>query len=372
MSKGTNNYNYNDEIAAINKAVEKADDNDLRRALEKSNNQIKLAPLLLTPRTADNIELLVSPRAIAGQEEALKKIKNAQKKAHTLSPLFLPKKALGITSSLADKFELTSRADEFGLTSRADEFGLTPSTIAAQIDRLRQFEQQRGPKFVDIVEDEAYLSLVAKCQADPFMIMGYQNGHPNLFYESKWSAVGNDSFLGYIYIPREPDLNNRKYTRYPNKFMSNTDGKTIVNLSLHNWAFGMNYWHDKINNDYQDMNRNVRIQMSRLGGISKVESSVEDADFFSISETPKSIPYLVHGSSYSPDTGVIALDEKKDVCFCLITIQDSLVLAIYFLRDKDKYDIAYGGTRKRRRQTKRRQTKRRQTKRRQTKRRQRL
>ena len=435
MRKGKGKNNYNDEIAAIEKAVEKADDDALRRALEESNKQKKLAPLLLTPRTntafgsilseraidgqeealqkyqylksvgkqnennsrrslspiaannsnltrltesakrtgitlpplylqvnpsdadefgftprtAATIKLLVSPRAIAGQEKALKEIKNAPKKAHTLSPLFLPKTELGFTQS------------------DADEFGFTPRTTADQIARLQQFEQH-GPKFVDIVEDEAYLSLVAKCQADPFMIMGYQNGHPNLYYESDWKIKKERTlFIGRIYIPREENLNDRKYTRYPNQLMSNTDGKTIVNLSLHNWAFGMHYWHDKINNNYPEMNRNIIIQMSNPNGISEVESNGgPKTDFFSISTALKSISYSVHGSSYSPDTGVLALDDNKRNCICQIMIENGPTLRLSFYRDKDDYKInTRGGTRKRRRQTKRRQTKRRQTKRRQ-------
>ncbi len=248
----------------------------------------------------------------------------------------------------------------------AAEFGFTPRTAANQIKALQQIEQQHGPKFVNIVEDKAYLSLVEKCLNDPFMIMGYQNGYPNLHYESTWEKEEGkeNTFIGRIYIPIEDDLNKRKYTRYPNPLMSNTDGKTIVNLSLHNWAFGLHYWHDN-NNKKNSVNQiDINIKMSDTLGVSEVESTVDDAGFFSISKTQKSIPYIVHDSSYSPDTGVLALDGYK--CACEIKIENGPILALVFYRDKDDYvrNSKIGGTRKRRRQTKRRQSKRRQTKRR--------
>lgn len=314
----------------------------------------------LTPRTSASIESLVTPRAYKDQARRLLEIekintglKKAPKTAHKPAGITLPPLIL----------------------RTAAEFGFTPRTAADQIAGLRQFEQQHGPKFVNIVEDEAYLSLVAKCITDPFMIMGYQNGRPNLHYESTWKINNNKNiFIGRIYIPKEEDLNDRKYTRYPNQLMSNTDGKTIVNLSLHNWAFGMHYWHDKINNNYPAMYRDVSIIMvSNETGVSEVERTVEDADFFSISKTPKSIPYLVHDSSYSPDTGVLALDDNKHTCICQIIIENGPTLKLIFYRNKVDYNLnTSGGTRKRHRQTKRRQTKRRQTKRRQTKHRQRL
>ena len=248
----------------------------------------------------------------------------------------------------------------------AYEFGLTPRGAAAQITALQQIGEQHGPKFVYIDDkDEAYLALVAKCLADPFMIMGYQNGHNNLHYESTWKKEeGNENtFIGRIYIPIEDDLNDRKYTRYPNPLMSNTDGKTIVNLSLHNWAFGLHSWHDKKKTSKKQID--INIKMTKSIGVSEVESTVSNPDFSSISETQKSIPYILHGSAYSPDTGVLALHGDK--CACEIEIENGPILAIVFYRDKDDYDsqiAQIGGTRKRRRQTKRRQSKRRQTKRR--------
>jgi len=292
----------------------------------------------LTPRTSASIESLVTPRAYTDQARRLQEFANTPKTARKQAGITLP--------------PLTSR-------TAADEFGLTSRTAADQIAELRRIEQQHGPKFVNIVEDKAYLSLVAKCMTDPFMIMGYQNGRPNLHYESKWKIMNEGkTFIGRIYIPREEDLNHRKYTRYPNQLMWNTDGKTIVNLSLHNWAFGMHYWHDKINNNYPKMNRKISIKMSNLDGISEVERTVEDADFFSISKTPKSIPYLVHDSSYSPDTGVLALDDNKHTCICQIIIENGPTLKLIFYRNRDLYiENTSGGTRKKRRQTKRRQTK---------------
>ena len=331
----------------------------------------------LTPRTSASIESLVTPRAYKDQARRLLEIEKINTGLHHLSfntslsgaemtglePLFLKKAPITAHKPAGITLPPLSLQVNPSLTA---EFGLTPRTTAAQIAGLQQFEK-RGPKFVDIVEDEAYLSLVAKCMADPFMIMGYQNGRPNLHYESTWKIINNKKiFIGRIYIPREEDLNDRKYTRYPNQLMSNTDGKTIVNLSLHNWALGMHYWHDKINNNYPTMNRKIIIQMPYLDGISEVESSVEGADFFSISKTPKSIPYLVHDSSYSPDTGVLALDDNKHTCICHIIIENGPTLKLIFYRNKVDYNLnTSGGTRKRHRQTKRRQTKRRQTKRRQ-------
>lgn len=241
----------------------------------------------------------------------------------------------------------------------AAEFGFTPRTAADQIKALQQIEQQHGPKFVNIVEDDAYLLLVEKCMNDPFMIMGYQNGYPNLHYESTWKETNKkNTFIGRIYIPREENLNDRKYTRYPNPLMSNTDEKTIVNLSLHNWAFGMYYWNDKSKHSKKIID--VSIHMSDETGVSEVESTVENADFFSISKILKSIPYLVHDSSYSPDTGVLALDDKIDKCLCKIAIENGPILKLIFYRDKDDYKLSIGGTRKRRRQSKRRQSKRQQ------------
>lgn len=251
----------------------------------------------------------------------------------------------------------------------AYEFGLTPRGAAAQITALQQIQEQHGPKFVYIDDkDQAYLALVAKCLADPFMIMGYQNGHNNLHYESTWKKEEGkeNTFIGMIYIPKEDDLNDRKYTRYPNPLMSNTDGKTIVNLSLHNWAFGLHSWHDNNNKKNSENQIDINIKMPRKRGVSEVESTVSNPDFFSISETQKSIPYIVHDSAYSPDTGVLALDDAHHICLCNIEIENGPILRLSFYRNIDNYEhnSQIGGTRKRRRQTKRRQSKRRQTKRR--------
>jgi len=243
----------------------------------------------------------------------------------------------------------------------AHEFGLTPSSAADQINRFQQFEKH-GQKIVKIVEDVAYLSLQAKCLDDPFMIMGYQNGHTNLHYESTWEKEEENIFIGRIYIPKDDDPNNRKYTRYPHPFMSNTVGKTIVNLSLHNWAFGMYYWKKKSQSSEKEID--VNIKMSDTLGVSEVEKTEKKADFYSISKTQKLIKYTIHDFSYSPDTGVLALD--GDTCRCKIEIENGPTLILIFYRNKDDYDRTskIGGTRKRRRQTKRRKSKRRQTKRR--------
>ena len=228
-----------------------------------------------------------------------------------------------------------------------------------------------------------------------FMIMGYQNGHPNLLYKSIWSESESDgisTFTGDIYIPKEVDINNRKYTRYPNSSMLNVDGKTIVNISLHRWA---NIWDEDnnvplnvISQSRDSGSKFLSIQMADAYGVEEVIGPA-DADFSSISLDKKEILYIRHGQhgmSFSPDTGVIALVDKVENPNCSISVIDpmdgrTLKLKLNFHRmeympPSDKvpvYDMfgakvvpgkkTPGGksrrTRKSRKQRRRRQTKRR-------------
>ena len=261
---------------------------------------------------------------------------------------------------------------------------MSPSEMEAQIQAYTQFN--KGRKIVEINENSGeYLDLLFDNLSKPFMVMGYQNGEPNIFYESIYWHYRTQSYeqryICHIYIPRDIDKNNRQYTRYPNPTMLDVDGKTIVNISLHRWA---NIWDDNKNiplgnNTHEDSaEKNLLIYMTETNGVDEVLGD-ENAEFTSISEKEKSVPYMRHGNrgmAFSPDTGVIALDDSVDNPNCIINITDptderklQIFIDIYRTYDGYKKRITYGGKSRRRRNTRKlRRNKRRQTKRRPAKR----
>ena len=207
------------------------------------------------------------------------------------------------------------------------------------------------------------------------MIMGYQNGEPNLLYKSKWVdstiAGGIPTYTGHIYIPEEFDITKRQFTRYPNPTMLYVDGKTIVNISLHRWA---NIWDDTENiplgiiNDTMDSGqKSLSIYMTDQNGVEEVFGT-KDADFTSISLIETPVLYMRHGErgmAFSPDTGVIALDDSNKNPSCTIHVTDKtdgrqLVLVLNFHRQ----ELNPGGKSRRRNTRKPRKHRRRQTKRR--------
>ena len=210
-----------------------------------------------------------------------------------------------------------------------NEWGLSKEEIQEQLQGLEKYNNNKIV-IVDKDSDE-YVNLEYESMKMPFMIMGYQNGNPNLLYKSIWSESKSDDismFTGDIYIPNEVDINNRKYTRYPNSSMLNVNGKTIVNISLHRWA---NIWDEDnnvplnvISQSRDSGSKFLSIQMTDAKGVDEVIGP-DGADFKSISLTKKEILYMrhgIHGMSFSPDTGVIALDDNDLNPSCSIIVRD--------------------------------------------------
>lgn len=261
---------------------------------------------------------------------------------------------------------------------------MSPREIEAQKQAFEQFN--KGRKIVEIDENsDEYGELLVDNLNNPFMVMGYQNGESNILYKTKLirgcSGDGIERFAAYIYVPKDLDKNNRKYTRYPNPTMLNVDKKTIVNISLHKWA---NIWDDNNNIPLSNGSKALLIHMSEPRGVEEVIGT-EDADFISITEKEKEISYERHGErgmSFSPDTGVIALDNEIAEPSCVLYVTDptdgrKLIFFLKFFREFDDYnnhrvfseDNKSGGKSRRRRITRKlRRNKRRQTKRRHAKR----
>ena len=242
-------------------------------------------------------------------------------------------------------------------------------------EQLKEFEKYNNHRIVIVNEDsDEYVNLSIENLGKPFMIMGYQNGQPNLLYKSLWyesESDGIQTFTGHIDIPREVDNNNHKFTRYPNPSMLNVDGKTIVNISLHLWA---NIWDEDdnvplgtVSETHDSGSKFLLIQMTDAHGVEKVFGT-EDADFTSISLVEKEVLYMRHGErgmSFSPDTGVIALVNKENNPSCIINVIDptdgrELILVLHFHR-KPELPVPGGKPRRTRksRKNRRRQTKRR-------------
>lgn len=259
---------------------------------------------------------------------------------------------------------------------------LSPSEMDAQIQAYEQFN--KGRKIVKIDENSPeYLKLLSENLAMPFMVMGYQNGAPNILYKTiVWSDdILPDSsriIVAKVFIPIEIDKDNRQFTRYPNPTMLNVDGKIIINISLHNWA---NIWDDNKNIPLaEEGKKSLNISMLYYYGVEEVIGT-KDANFISISKEEKLVPYMRHeksGSAFSPDTGVIAIDDNYGVNdqynpMCDLYVTDptdgrKLRLVLSFVRYYENYETKGGKSRRRRITRKPRRNKRRQTKRRPAKR----
>lgn len=282
----------------------------------------------------------------------------------------------------------TAQLKRMGLlesSPRPNEWGLSQQEIKQQIKALTQIyaskrETALNPEYIKTVmideNSDEYLNLIKENLSMPFMIMGYQNGEPNLLYKSEWdnfiSADDIPTSIGHIYIPEEDvDITERKFTRYPNPTMLNVNGKTIVNISLHRWA---NIWNDDnniplgtINDAKNSGQKSLSIYMTDTNGVEEVIGT-EGADFTSIllDETP--VLYMRHGErgmAFSPDTGVIALDDSNKNPSCTIHVTDptdgrKLILVLYFHRQ----ELKPGGKSRRRNTRKPRKHQRRRTKRR--------
>lgn len=271
----------------------------------------------------------------------------------------------------------TAQLKQMGLlvsSPRSNEWGSAQEEMEEQRQALAQFNKKNTLVTVDENSNE-YINLLYENFSMPFMIMGYQNGEPNLLYKSVWVnstiARGIPTYTGDIYIPLEADINNRQFTRYPNSTMLNVAGKTIVNISLHRWA---NIWDDDNNiplgtiNDTKDSGqKSLHIYMPVQNGVEEVIGT-EGADFTSISLLEAPVLYMRHGErgmAFSPDTGVIALDDNVNPSSCTIHVTDptdsrQLVLVLNFHRREQKP----GGKSRRRNTRKPRRNQRRRTKRR--------
>jgi hypothetical protein len=256
---------------------------------------------------------------------------------------------IGPNTGLPPSRPTTAQLKRMGLleSPRQNEWGLSPSEMEAQRQALAHTKDT-----VPVDENsDAYTNLLVDNLSMPFMIMGYQNGQPNLLYESVWNVPITDgditTYSGHIYIPPEADINNRQFTRYPNPTMLNVYGKTIVNISLHRWA---NIWDDinniplgTINHTKDSGQKSLFIYMTNASGVEEVIGT-KDADFTSISLVEKTILYMRHGErgmAFSPDTGVIALDDKNKNPSCTIHITDptdgrQLILNLIFHRTLPK------------------------------------
>ena len=260
-------------------------------------------------------------------------------------------KDMGLLESSRDnEWGMSSHKNELRMSSRDNEWGMSPREMEEQRKAISQMTNKKDTVYVDENSDE-YISLLNINMRYPFMIMGYQNGQPNLFYETECIQLYKPSINGEIYecesyeckifIPREADINDRKFTRYPNPTMLNVDGKTIVNISLHQWA---NIWDDDNNRPLGQTNtemtsgqKSLNIYMANTKGVEEVKGT-EGADFTSISLEEKPILYMRHGDfgmAFSPDTGVIALNNKENPIHCSIHVTDptdgrKLLLLLYF------------------------------------------
>jgi hypothetical protein len=249
----------------------------------------------------------------------------------------------------------SSHKNEWGMSSHKNEWGMSPREMEEQRKAISQMTNKKDTVYVDENSDEYDNLLFKNMNIDPFMIMGYQNGQSNLLYETVCTEVHFEEkkyqykiYRCKIFIPREADINDRKFTRYPNPTMLNVDGKTIVNISLHKWA---NIWDDdnnrplgQTNTEMTSGHKSLNIYMFNTVGVEEVKGT-EGADFTSISLEEKPILYMRHGVnglSFSPDTGVIALDDKKDNPYCTIHITDpsdgrKMVLMIDFYRKEEDF-----------------------------------
>jgi hypothetical protein len=281
---------------------------------------------------------------------------------------------IGPNTGLPPSRLTTAQLKQMGLlesSPRPNEWGLSPSEMEAQRQALAH---TKDTVRVDENSNE-YINLLYENFSMPFMIMGYQNGEPNLLYKSVWVnstiAHGIPTYTGDIYIPLEADINNRQFTRYPNPTMLNVAGKTIVNISLHRWA---NIWDDDndtplgtINDTMDSGQKSLKIYMTNPNGVEEVIGS-KDADFTSISLLEATVLYMRHGErgmAFSPDTGVIALDDNVNPSSCTIHVTDptdgrKLILVLNFHRREQKP----GGKSRRRNTRKPRRNQRRRTKRR--------
>jgi hypothetical protein len=278
-----------------------------------------------------------------------------------------------LESSHKNEWGMSSRDNEWGMSSRDNEWGMSPREMEEQRKAISQMTNTKDTVYVDENSNE-YDNLLFKNMRYPFMIMGYQNGQPNLFYETECKQLYKPSINGEIYecesyeckifIPREADINDRKFTRYPNPTMLNVDGKTIVNISLHQWA---NIWDDNNNRPLGQTNtemtsgqKSLKIYMANTKGVEEVKGT-EGADFTSISLEEKPILYMRHGDfgmAFSPDTGVIALNNKEYPIHCSIHVTDptdgrKLLLILYFYWTEPKLG---GKSRRKTRKPRRRRT----------------
>ena len=293
-------------------------------------------------------------------------------------------KDMGLLESSDNKWEMSPRDDEWGGLSQSEKeeqrktlYKITNTKTTGKANEKttgkaieKTTVEANEQKIVEIDENsDEYEELHDKNIHDPFMIMGYQNGQPNLLYKTVCKEVNFENnifnvetYRCKIFIPREADINDRKFTRYPNPTMLNVDGKTIVNISLHLWADIWNETNDEENPGQKSLN----IYMYDTKGVEEVKGN-EDADFISISLKEKPIQYMRHGDfgmRYSPDTGVFALDDKEDNPYCAIHVTDpsdgrEMVLMINFYRkEKDfLHEPKLGGkTRRKTRKHRRRRT----------------
>ena len=245
-----------------------------------------------------------------------------------------------------NELRMSPRDNEWGMSSHKNEWGMSPREMEEQIKALSKMTNKKDTVYVDENSVE-YKELHDKNNFDPFMIMGYQNGQPNLLYKTvckkvnfRYNIFNVETYRCKIFIPREADINDRKFTRYPNPTMLNVDGKTIVNISLHQWA---NIWNET-NDEDNPGQKSLNIYMYNTEGVEEVKGT-KDADFTSISLEENPILYMRHGDFgmlYSPDTGVIALDDKEDKPYCDIRITDPsdgriMILILKFYRNEEDF-----------------------------------
>jgi len=219
-------------------------------------------------------------------------------------------------------------------------------------------DQCDAPRGQTAKEAEAYNLLKTEQIIQPFFIMGYQNGKVNKYYKHIFKKTPPNNYIYEcdIYVPRNPDSN-----RKPIESMGDMTHKTVVNLSLHYWALRRDAErYDENGNQVNQKNLDMYIK-SQKGLV-----PISGEGFFPISfnvATP--IPYLMHHNSFSPDTGVIVLDDNEDNPTCTIYVTDptdsrQLILVLHFHRQ----ELKPGGKSRRRNTRKPRRNQRRRTKRR--------
>jgi len=166
----------------------------------------------------------------------------------------------------------------------------------------------RGQTLEDV---QKYNKLKEENLSQPFFIMGYENGYKNKYYKHIFKEQPSDghNFECDIYIPRDPKLNRKSFIQ----------GGTIVNLSLHYWALRREALRYNENGTTIDT-KNILINMTKSNGIMKVSS---EKDIYLIPKNvSREIIYMMHHNSFSPDTGVIVLDDGDDTPSCSIDVVD--------------------------------------------------